>query len=160
MKTIEEKNDMEKDRLVAGGIAGVAGSVVNIITGVIFKSLGWSDRAFYDYSTTLFGKTTYADKGVLGFLMGVITEVAVCIIFGVIFVYIIKFTSSRYLYIKGLGFGFVLWMLLTSLGTMYNIPLFEDTPLDAAYTTLFTALTYGFVVAWVLKIIESKTKLL
>lgn len=88
---------MEKDRLVAGGIAGVAGSVVNIINGVIFKSLGWSDRAFFDYSTTLFGKTTYADKGFLGFLMGVITEVAVCIIFGVLFVYIIKFTSSRLL---------------------------------------------------------------
>lgn len=152
--------NMEEDRLVAAGIAGIIGSVVNVVTGIIFKSLGWSDRAFFDYSTTLFGKLTYADKGFSGFLMGVITEVAVCIIYAVIFAYIIKITSSRYLYIKGLGYGFVLWMLLSSLGTMYNIPLFDEVPLDAAYTTLFTALAYGFTIAWVLKKIESKSRLL
>jgi len=146
--------NMEKDRLIVGGIAGSFGAVSNVILGVIFKSLGWSDRAFFDYSTSLFGKTIY--QGILGFLMGVITEVAVCIIYGVIFAYVIKLTSSRYLYLKGLLYGFVLWMLLSSLGTMYNIPLFSDIPLDAAYTTLFTAIVYGFVVAWVLKTIASK----
>ncbi|TGE37927.1 hypothetical protein E4K67_13215 [Desulfosporosinus fructosivorans] len=102
---------MKKDRLVAGGIAGVLGAFSNVILGYIFKSLGWSDRSFYDYSTTLFG-------------------------------------------------GFVMWMLLTSLGTMYNIPLFSDTPLDVAYTTLFTALVYGIVIAWALRTIETKSKLL
>lgn len=151
---------MEKDRLIAGSIAGVMGSISTIVTGVIFKALGWSDRALFDYSTTLFGKTTYPDKGFLGFLMGVITEVAVCIIYAIIFTYIIKVTSSRYLYLKGLGYGFVLWMLLSSLGTMYDIPLFNDIPLDAAYTTLVSALSYGFVLAWVLKIMESRTGLL
>ena len=152
--------NLEEDRLIAGGIAGIIGSIVNIVFGVIFKSLGWSDRAFFDNSTMLFGKETYVDKGFFGFLMGVITEVAVCIIYAVIFAYLIKITSSRYLYVKGLGFGFVLWMLLSSLGTMYNIPLFDYVPLDAAYTTLFTALAYGFTIAWVLKEVESKSRLL
>jgi len=151
---------IEKDRLVAASIAGSIGSIVTIVSGVIFKSLGWTDRAFFDYSTTLFGKTTYSDKGLLGFLMGVITEVAVCIIYAIIFAYIIKVTSSRYLYIKGLMYGLVLWMLLSSLGTMYNIPLFSEIPLNAAYTSLFSALAYGFVVAWILKILESKNWLL
>lgn len=151
---------IEKDRLVAASIAGSIGSIVTIVSGVIFKSLGWTDRAFFDYSTTLFGKTTYLDKGLLGFLMGVITEVAVCIIYAIIFAYIIKVTSSRYLYIKGLMYGLVLWMLLSSLGTMYNIPLFSEIPLNAAYTSLFSALAYGFVVAWILKILESKNWLL
>lgn len=52
---------MEKDRLVAGMVAGFVGSIVTIITGTIFKSLGWADRAFFDFSTTMFGKSTYAD---------------------------------------------------------------------------------------------------
>ena len=151
---------MEKDRLVAGAAAGFVGSIQTVITGTIFKSLGWADRAFFDYSTTLFGKSTYADEGFLGFLMGVITQVAICVIFGVIFAYIIKATSSRYLYIKGIGYGFVLWMLLSSFGTIYNVPLFSDVPLNVAYTTLFTASLFGFVVAWTLKIIDYKTELL
>lgn len=151
---------MKKDRLVAGMIAGSVGSIVTIIMGLIWKSLGLADRAFYDFSTTLFGKSTYADKGFPGFLMGVITQVAVCVIFGIIFAYIIKATSNRYLYIKGLGFGFIIWMLLSSFGTIYNIPLFADIPLNVAYTTLTTALTYGFIMAWTLKIIDSKTELL
>ena len=151
---------MEKDRLVSGAIAGFVGSMVTIITGLTFKSLGWADRAMFDFSTTLFGKSTYADKGFFGFLMGVITQVAVCIIFGVVFAYIIKVTSNRFLYIKGLGYGFILWMLLSSFGTIYNVPLFADIPLNVAYTTLFTSLAYGFFAAWTLKIIDSKTELL
>lgn len=151
---------MEKDRLVAGSLAGFVGSLVTVITGVTFKSLGWADRAFFDFSTTLFGKSTYADKGFFGFLMAVITQVAICIIFGIVFAYIIKATSSRYLYIKGIGYGFVLWMLLSSFGTIYNVPLFSDIPLNVAYTTLFTASVFGFFVAWTLKIIDSKTRLL
>jgi hypothetical protein len=43
---------------------------------------------------------------------------------------------------------------------MYNIPLFSEIPLNAAYTSLFSALAYGFVVAWILKILESKNWLL
>lgn len=151
---------MEKDRLVAGTVAGFVGSLQTVITGTIFKSLGWADRAFFDFSTTLYGKTTYADEGFFGFLMGVITQVAICVIFGVIFAYIIKATSSRYLYIKGIGYGFVLWMLLSSFGTIYNVPLFSDIPLNVAYTTLFTASLFGLVVAWTLKIIDNKTELL
>lgn len=151
---------MEKDRLVAGTVAGLVGSIVTVITGTIFKTIGWADRAFFDYSTTMFGKSAYTDKGFFGFLMAVITQVAVCVIFGIVFAYIIKATSSRYLYIKGIGYGFVLWMLLSSIGTMFDIPLFDNIPLNVAYTTLFTALFFGFIVAWTLKIIDTKTGLL
>ncbi len=151
---------MEKDRLVAGMLAGFVGSIVTVITGTIFKSIGWADRAFYDFSTTLYANSTYAGKGLLGFLMEVITQVAVCVIFGIIFAYIIKATSSRYLYTKGLGYGFVLWMLLSSFGTIYNVPLFTDIPLNVAYTTLFTALAFGFIVARTLKIVDKRTGLL
>ncbi|HWQ72033.1 MAG TPA: hypothetical protein VN370_06910 [Desulfitobacteriaceae bacterium] len=150
---------MVKDRLIAAGIAGIAGACSNIILGVILKSLHWSDRALYDYSTTLFGKMTYGSMGFWGFLMEIITDIALCIIWAIIFAYVIKVTSSHYYYIKGLGFGFVIWMVLTSLGTLFNIPLFTETPLEVAYTTLFTALVFGFVVAWVLKFIEQKTEL-
>lgn len=151
---------MKKDRLVAGAAAGFVGSIQTVITGIIFKSLGWADRAFYDYSTTLLGKLTYSDKGFFGFLMGVITQVAICVIFGILFAYIIKATSSRYLYFKGIGYGFILWMLLSSFGTIYNVPLFSDIPLNVAYTTLITASIYGFILAWTLKRIDLKTGLL
>jgi hypothetical protein len=88
--------------------------------------------------------------------MEVITDLALCILWGIVFAYVIKVTSSNYYYIKGIGFGFVIWMVLTSLGTLFNVPLFTETPLNVAYTTLFTALVFGLVVAWVLKFLNKR----
>ena len=44
---------MKKDRFVAGGIAGLVGSITCDIVGGIYKSLGWTDRTFNDYATVI-----------------------------------------------------------------------------------------------------------
>lgn len=151
---------MKKDRLVAGGISGIVGSIFCDTVGVLFKSLGWSDRTFYENATILLTNQIYSDEGIFGLILSLITHFAVCSIFGVLFAYIILFTTSNYLYIKGLGYGLVLWVLLHGFGTIFNLPLFTNMPLDIAYATLSFALVYGFTTAFTLKILEEKTQLL
>lgn len=151
---------MKKDRFVAGGIAGFIASVICDIVGILYKSLGWTDRTFNDYATIMLTYQVYSKEGVFGLILSIISHSAVCIILGVIFAYIIMFTSSNYLYIKGLGYSLVIWLLLNSFGTILNLPLFRKMPLNAAYSTLSTALIYGLVISLTLKIIERKMHLL
>lgn len=151
---------MKKDRLLAGGVAGIVGSLSCDILGSLYKSLGWTDRAFYENATILLTNQIYSDEGVFGFALSIISHIAVCIIFGVIFTYMILFTTSNYLYIKGLGYGLVLWVLLHGFGTIFNLPLFTKMPLHIAYATLSLSLLYGFMIALTLKIIDKKTQLL
>src|SRR5680860_76747 len=151
---------MKKDRLVAGGIAGIVGSIACDVLGVIYKSLGWTDRAFYDNATILLTNQIYSDEGIYGSILAIISHIAVCLIFGVIFAYLILLTTSNYLYIKGLGFGLVLWILLHGFGTIFNLALFTKMPLNVAYATLSFSLVYGFMISLTLKIIEKKSELL
>lgn len=151
---------MKKDRFVAGGIAGVVASITCDIVGILYKALGWTDRTFNDYATVILTYQVYSREGLLGLIISIISHVAVCMIIGVIFVYLIRFTSSNYLYIKGLGYSLVIWLLLNTFGTLLNLPLFRKMPLNVAYSTLSTALIYGFMISLTLKIIDKKMHLL
>lgn len=150
---------MKKDRAVAGGIAGLVASVVCDIVGLIYKSLGWTDRTFNDYATIILTYQIFSDDGIFGLILSMIAHSAVCVVFGVIFAYLIMFTSSNYLYIKGLGYSLVIWVSLNSFGTILNLPLFRKIPLNVAYSTLSTALLYGLMTALTLKIIDRKMHL-
>jgi len=151
---------VKKDRLVAGGIAGLLASITCDIVGVVYKSLGWTDRTFGDYATILLTYQVYSDQGIFGLVMSMISHAAVCTIFGVIFAYILMFTSSNYLYLKGLGYSLVIWWVLNSFGSLLNLPLFRNAPLIVVYSTLSTALVYGLMVSFSLKIIDKKMHLL
>lgn len=151
---------MKKDRLIAGGLAGFGASITCDIVGLIYKSFNWTDRAFHDYATILLTFEIYSNSGIMGIILSVIAHSAVCIIFGVLFAYLIKFTSGNYLYLKGLGYGLTMWILLNGFGTILHLPLFRNMPLHVAYSTLSTALIYGLMVSLLLKIIGGKMQLL
>lgn len=151
---------MKKDRLVAGGIAGLVASITCDILGIIYKSLGWSDRTFNDYATIILTYQVYSHNEIFGLIISMIGHAAVCIIFGVIFAYLIMFTSSNYLYIKGLGYSLIIWLLLNTFGTLLDLPLFRGMPINVAYSTLSTALLYGLITAFTLRIIDNKSHLL
>ena len=151
---------MTKDRFVAGGIAGFVASVTCDLVGILYKSLGWTDRTFNDYATIILTNQVYSKEGVLGLIISIISHAAVCMVLGVIFAYLIKFTSSNYLYLKGLGYSLVIWLVLNTFGTLLNLPLFRKMPLTVAYATLSTAIIYGLMAASTLKIIDKKMNLL
>lgn len=151
---------MKKDRFVAGGIAGFVASVTCDLVGITYKSLGWTDRAFNDYATIVLTNQVYSNRGFLGLILSIISHGAVCMMLGVVFAYLLKFTSSNYLYLKGLGYSLAIWLLLNTFGTLLELPLFINMPLNVAYSTLSTALIYGLMVSFTLRIIDKRMGLL
>ncbi len=147
-----------KDRLVAGGLAGIIAGLIQFGYGMIVKSLGLTDRIFGQFSDIVFGGRVYT--GPLGFILGILTHLAVTITFGVLFAYIIEKTSSRYYIIKSVGYGFLLWFFLSGFGTVLRLPLFEYIPAQPALVILVGAIIYGLALGYTLKIIDKKSNLL
>ncbi len=149
---------MKKDRLVAGGIAGFIGSLIQNAYGQITKALGITDRAFIDFAEIVLAREVYG--GLIGFIVGTLAHAAVGVLMGVIFSFIIKFTSSRYYLLKGAGFGFILWFLLSGFGTIFNLANFAHIPPNTALSTLGGALIFGLVTAFTLGYLDRRTGLL
>jgi len=149
---------MVKDRLIAGGLAGATGAIIQNIYGHTAKAIGITDRAFMDFAKVLLTFKPY--QGVLAFIVGQISHYLVGVLLGIIFVYIIMLTSSRYLVWKGLGYGAILWVLLLGFGTIFRLPLFMNIPPGPALSVFVGALIYGLVTAYTLSLLEKRTRLL
>lgn len=147
-----------KDRLIAGGLAGIIGAAVQQAYGLTVKAIGITDRAFIDFAEVLVLSKKFV--GPLAFFVGSISHLIVGLFLGVIFAYIIRLTSSNYLLFKGFGYGVVWWMLLMGFGTIFRLPVFSPIPPYAAVSTLVGAAVFGLATAFSLGILEKRTKIL
>jgi hypothetical protein len=142
------------DRFTTGLISGALASIVQIIYGLITKAIGLTDRTFTDFARIYIMYKDY--HGVIPFLIGVFTQIILCALIGIVFAFLIEKTSSKYLYIKGLGAGSTFWLLFGMSGTMYRLPLFFELPPKPALVTFIGALIYGLLLAYFLNLIEKK----
>jgi uncharacterized membrane protein YagU involved in acid resistance len=147
-----------KDRFVAGGLAGAFAGLIQYAYGIVSKASGLTDRQFGQFSESVLNLHVYT--GVLGLIIGVLSHMAVSIIFGVLFAYIIQITSSRYYMLKGAMYGLVLWFLLSGFGSVLRLPNFTKIPPLAELDILGGAILYGLVLAYSLKLLERNTKVL
>ncbi len=147
-----------KDRLIAGGLAGLIAGVIQNAYGAIVKAVGITDRSFSDFAEVLVMNKTA--QTITGGIVGFIGHIIVGIMFGVLFSYIIFLTSHKYNLLKGVGYGAILWFLLMGFGTIFNLTQFKDIPPVPALTTFIGALIYGVALAYSLKMIDQKTRLL
>ncbi len=147
-----------KDRLVAGGLAGIIAGLIQYAYGLIVLILGLTDRIFGQFSDIVFGGRVYS--GILGIILSILTHLAVTISMGVLFAYIIEKTSSRYYILKSVGYGFVLWFFLSGFGTIFRLPLFVNIPAQPALVILVGAIIYGLALGYTLKMIDKKSNLL
>ncbi|HEX3043182.1 MAG TPA: hypothetical protein VHY08_00390 [Bacillota bacterium] len=145
--------DLKKDRLVAGSFTGIIAAIVQAIYGITVKSLGLTDRAFIDFTKMFIMYRNF--PGVLADIMGFIGHLGFGAIWGILFAYLIQYTSSRYYYYKAFGYGVFLWLSLAILGTAFDIPLFKEIPPKALLSTLIGALIFAFINAYTLKKIEA-----
>lgn len=149
---MKDRAAMMKDRAIKGGLAGLIGSILCTVYEVISESLRITDRSFLDYTATLVSHKVY--PGIQGFIVAFLAQGALGVILGVVFVYLTKIISPKYLLLKGLGYGFSLWFLLSGFGTIYNLPTIRDIPPTVSLFDLTNSLLYGLVTAYALKIIN------
>lgn len=146
-----------EDRVVAGGLAGLIASIVHEGYAMLMKALNYSDRCYGDLAFNLVTRTS--NEGIASLLVGLFSNMAIGMFFGIIFAYVIKYSSSKYLLIKGFSYGWILWMFLSGFGASSGLPRFDSIPPNVSLVTLVGSILYGVVMAYLLGILEKKTKL-
>lgn len=147
--------DIKNDRSVAGAIAGLVAAFVQEMSAYVLKYLGFSNKSFIDYASVLvlFHRANSFMEHVVAWL----GHFSVGIILGILFAQIFMITSSKYLFLKGIFYGFVLWFVLLGLGTVFRLPEFTAIPWNVAIGTFIGSIVWSLSVAYTLRILEKTT---
>lgn len=147
--------DIKNDRSTAGAIAGLVASFIQEMASLLLKYLGLTDRSFIDYASIMV--MFHRPNGFMELVVAWTAHFAVGIILGLLFVQVFMFTSTKFLFLKGIFYGFILWFLLLGLGTLFRLPEFTTIPANAALSTFAGSLIWSLSVAYILKLLERTT---
>ncbi len=145
-----------EDRVTRAFLAGTAGAVAQDIYVYIAKLAGLTDRTYLDYARIMIMFKNH--DGVLATIVSIIGHMITDMLFAVLFVYFIKVTSAKYMYLKGIIYGGVIWFILIGLGTLFRLPVFTTAPPSAALALFVGAVMYGAIVVFTLKLLRSETE--
>ncbi len=140
-----DKNDL----LTPGAISGIIGALLQDSFGSILKSLHVTDRIFVDFAKILV--LSHTTHGLLSFIIGWVAHLTIGAVFGVIYSYMIKFSTKNYFLFKGLGLGILSWGFLLSMGTFYKMPLFATIEPVPGIIMLIGSSIWGIITAITLK---------
>ncbi len=149
---------MKNDRSTAGAIAGLIGALTQQIFSKVFEYLSITQKDFGDFSGVMV--MSHSFQGVLAHVVQWLGHMAVGMLLGIIFSWLFMFTSSKYWWFKGVVFGFIFWFLLTSIGTLFKMPVWRVITPRSAITLLIGSLIYSVITAYVLKLLDDKTELI
>lgn len=149
---------MVNDRTTAGALAGALAGLIQQVYGTLATYTGFSDKDFGDFAGTLIMTRDY--QGILGHIIQWLAHIGVGMLFGIIFVQIFRYTSSKYWQIKGVIYGFILWVLLAGVGTLFKMPTWTATKPLTALSMFIGGLIYSVSMAYILKYLENKTDLI
>jgi riboflavin transporter FmnP len=145
---------LKEDRLMIGAISGIVGSVAQISFEFLAKAIGFTDRDVVDMAKIFIMYKRY--PGIMSTIIGVTAQLLIGAILGIGFAYLIQKFSSNYYYVKGLGYGGMIWVLFATFGSLFKIPLFTIIPPADALSLLLGALIFGFFTSLILKYFEKK----
>ena len=147
--------DIKNDRSTAGAIAGLVGAFIQEMSAIVLKYLGFTNRSFIDYASILI--MFHTAHSFMELVVAWIAHFAVGITMGLLFVQVFMITSSKYLFLKGIFYGFVLWFILLGLGTVFRLPEFTVIPWNVALSTFVGSIVWSLSVAYTLRLLERTT---
>lgn len=136
--------------IIAGAVAAVAQNVY--IFGA--RMAGFTKVEYEDYAEILF-----FSKFLPGFFpsfLGLIGHLVWNVFLGIIFAYIIKYSSSKFYVLKGIVFGAFVWWLVKVFCTLFRLPALSNPPYQQVGVFLIGSLLFGVVVAYTLKLLDTK----
>lgn len=138
---------MKPDTIIYGGLAGVVGTIIKEIFDFVSFGLGWSKHLYWHIAASIFvlPKDIYKPGALF---LGLFADLVISAFFGVALIYLIKRTGEKYLYMKGLGFGWFIWLLL--FGAIINLHIVRITPTDigTSLSALLEHSIFGLTMAW------------
>ena len=136
-----------KDKVVLGLTIGLFADLVKLMTNYIGHLLKFTDVLFWQIAATRFLEKSDLNKPV-AYLVGGFADLAVAALMGVIFIYLLYFTGRDYAYIKGVGFGIIVWVAL--FGTVLGQSVQNKLTLNstAILVTAIAHLSFGAALAF------------
>ncbi len=100
---------MLKDKIIIGIIIGLLSNTVKLTFNYLSFRLNFTTVVFWQLvsATVLEREDVFTPVGIL---IGAVTDIIVTVFLGVLFIYIIYFTGKENLWIKGVGFGMLVWV--------------------------------------------------
>ncbi|MDQ7094258.1 hypothetical protein REC12_11720 [Desulfosporosinus sp. PR] len=141
------------DRVMHGAIAGLSGGIIQSIFAYVEKMLHFTDRTFIEYGEILI---LGQHKPLEGQLLGLISHLVNTAFWGIAFSYIMKYGQKKYYVSKGIGLGLLIWLLYTSIGSLFKLPLFNVVEPNVGYFLLVDAAIYGIIMSLTYRYLDNK----
>ncbi len=106
-----------QDKVIFGSLVGLLADAVKLLTNYLGYLLNLSEVVFWQIIATRFlGKADLHRP--VAYLIGGLADLVVAATLGIAFIYLLSFTGWRFVYLKGSGFGLLVWVIL--FGTLLN----------------------------------------
>lgn len=135
------------DKVTRGALIGISANILKLVFNYICFLMGWTPVVFWQIVATRFLQKDELFKPV-AYLVGGVADFTMSAILGVAFLFLLDYTSRKYRYLKGAGFGLTVWVGL--LGTVLGQSVQEKLPVAAStvIVTLFAHLVFGLALAF------------
>lgn len=138
---------MLKDNIILGSLVGLLADIFKLVANYIMYQFNLTSVVFWQITATRFLAKEDLYQ-LLAYIIGAIADLTISALLGVIFVYILYFTGKKYSWVKGVGFGLLVWVNLfgTLLGesVMQKIP---QKPMNIL-VTIIAHFVYGLALAY------------
>ena len=146
-----------KDRVIVGGLAGMAGSLSSAVYVFILNLADIGSKKLFFLNASIF-LTDEAAKTLAGNIYGFIIHLLVGAIIGMVFLYFFPATGDDYLFIKGMLLGGVSWLFIGGiLGTMLGLEV-KDTILEG-YLMIIKNIIFGVVTIYISSFLYREEKI-
>lgn len=143
---------MNDDTMTQGIIAGIAGAVVQNIYALITRAAGFNVTTYADYARATLFERNYQEP--FAQFLGFIGHFTWDILLGVIFVYVIKSTSRKFLTVKSIAYGVVIWYLVKGAPTFFRLPAFLNITPESMFFYFIGSILFGVTISLALKYLQ------
>lgn len=98
-----------RDKPILGITVGLLADALKLSFNYLTFKLGFTQVVFWQLISALLLEKEDIHKPI-ALVIGGITDIIVTVFLGVIFIYFIYFTGKAHLWIKGIGFGMIVWV--------------------------------------------------
>ena len=135
------------DKIFPGVIIGILADAVKLLVNYILYFLGFADVVFWQVTASRFLDKKYLFMPTAYFI-GAVADITVTAGLGVVFVFLIYYIGSKHLYLKGIGYGLVIWVVI--FGTLLGQSVQEKLPQNPSgiVVTIVAHLFFGLALAF------------
>ena len=100
---------MLRDRVILGSLIGILADIVKLTFNYLAFLLNYTNVVFWQLTATRFLENGDLFSPI-ALLIGGVADLTITAILGVIFLFFIGYSGTRYLWLKGIGFGMAVWV--------------------------------------------------